>query len=818
MHFLRGFACSVFAWVAVNSAVVLAAEPLRLVSAKGAVATFTESDGAWRLSSIVPPAAGDGHAIEELGCAIVSSAGSETGEESGGWVLAGYTEREATFERDFPVAALRLRRVYAFGPADNILRIAIAAQSTAASNTLDHIALLRARFAGSSFHETGNAPASFPLFSRDLFVGIEHVSGECHADEDVLEAAQSPHLALDGNWTTVATVVIGWTMPDLDRAPGESAIRAAFLHYLDSVRIVPADLELHTNTWWTLPLPFSEQDVLNDIQALREGFYDRTGMFFDSYALDLGWSDRHSIWEFDEQRFPNGLRAINEELAKMGCRPGLWISPGSAYPEGLDNAWLKGRGYEVTPAEIRSGWAACFALGGRYQQEVKANLVRQAREYGLGHVKLDFMLHACDAEEHGHPTDPAGSAYAIDAGLADVLDSLRAVNPKMALEPLVCGHPPSPWWTMHTPFLLGPNGDDVPYGRVPALDWTESLITARDIAYRSEQEKWLMPTQSLETFDIVVQSPGNFENMAVMAIGRGRWFISTYLKPDYVSPHDWDFLAALVRWARANKASLVNAQMFGGDPALRQPYGYLFHSADRDIYCVRNPWIESQTIELPRAATDARDLRMLYPRHATIAQMGEGDEPTTITLAPYETVMLETIPAGSMGASMPPSSDPVATVASNGPRWETGGDGTSHFIWDGTVDLPAGVTGQELCIAVNGDAEVKDATAVVTATGVRAPSVKSVSAGQFAAAADGPVEHWTWFRLPVTAGHRSIHVDVRVPLSHAGVGIYLHGGVGVARDSSPQAKPAFPESANLQRGWSQTLATQFDYPIVTADE
>ena len=78
-----------------------------------------------------------------------------------------------------------------------------------------------------------------------------------------------------------------------------------------------------------------------------------------------------------------------------------------------------------------------------FEGKFKERAVAYAQQYGLGHVILDFMLQRCDVASHGHPVGPE-SRYAIDAGLADVLDGLRAVNPQVALEPMVCGYPPSP--------------------------------------------------------------------------------------------------------------------------------------------------------------------------------------------------------------------------------------------------------------------------------------------------------------------------------------------------------------------------------------
>ena len=127
------------------------------------------------------------------------------------------------------------------------------------------------------WREMGPAPASFPLFGRALFAGIEHVSGIARAEEDIAHLAQTPHTRIGADWISIAKVVIGWAGPsDCSIITGDARMREVFLQYLDTVRVKPADLELHTNTWWSLPLPFAEGDVLKHIDALRRGFYDRT--------------------------------------------------------------------------------------------------------------------------------------------------------------------------------------------------------------------------------------------------------------------------------------------------------------------------------------------------------------------------------------------------------------------------------------------------------------------------------------------------------------------------------------------------------------
>ena len=783
---------------------------------RGASITFTETDGSWCWTGLKTPGAPEGWSVTDEGIQVAAADGTEV--LAPGWSLVENGSNKLVFEQTALATGLRVRRVFSFGPALNVVRIETWVQSTGGEKVLVRAGLLGLRVEGESFRETGPAPASFPLFGRSLFVGLEHVSGECRAEGGTARLWQAPHLKVDEAWQFVVAAVVGWPRPSkCSLLEGEAQIREAFLQYLDTIRIKPERIELHTNTWWTLPLPYSEKDVIKDIEALRQGFTERTGMFFDSYALDLGWSDRHSIWRLDQDRFPNGLRPINERLAALGCRMGLWVSPGCVYPEGLDNEWLEFEGYEMTPFEQspypgRTDKVACFALGGRYQQEFKDSIVTYAKRYGLGHVKFDFMAHLCDVAEHGHATS-WDSAYAIDAGLADVLDSLRAVNPGMALEPLCCGYPPSPWWTTHTPFLLGPVGDDLPVGRVPCPEWMESLITGRDRAYRAGQEDWIMPTQALETFDIVVQTPGDFQNMAVMAIGRGRWFISTYLNPDLMKPTDWDFLAALVKWTRENKEFLGNARMIGGRPEDREAYGFMFHNAGKDIFCARNPWIEERSIDLPACAsvTEPRELRMIYPRRATLARMEPGQAGPRIVLAPYETVMLETVPAGEVSELLPLFSPPEASVFAdvprrfNGPKpQEPGQAGSFHYGWTGSLTVPD-VIGAELCILLEGAPPVDGATCKVSLAGSEATVRKSGSEGQFSAAGEPSPEHWTWFIVPVAPGDTTFQIDLDVPLENASIGVYLRGFTRAGNEAAPENVSVFPAYHPEQRAWSQTL-------------
>ena len=796
-----------------------------LTSTHGATLRFAASaEATWIWAGLTPPGATGEWRVTDLPSPVAIN-----GVEAilaPAWTLAEQSADRVVLEQQAAAAGLGVRRVFSFGPTAHVMRIETWARSLEAIRKLTGVSLLDIRIEGETFRPTGAGPASFPLFGQSLFVGLEHVSGDCRTNGEEAHVWQTPHVSVGESWQFIAAVVVGWIPPsDCSIITGDARVRDAFLQYLEPIRVKPADLELHTNTWWSLPLPFAETDVLRHIESLRQGFAARTGMFFDSFALDLGWSDNRSIWKVAPSRFPSEFRTIDERLRSLGSRLGLWVSPGSAYPEGLDNHWLIANGYEVTPfgdPTPKLPGVACFAAGGRYQREFKDNLLRLVRDYGVRHVKLDFMAHSCDVASHGHPTG-YDSVYAIDAGLADVLDSLRALNPSIVLEPLCTGYPPSPWWTTKTPYVLGPYGDDVPYGRVPSPEWMESLISARDIAYRQDQERWIMPTQAVETIDIVVQSPGQFENLAVMAIGRGRWFLSTYIKPELMTPQNWDFFAALVRWARANRTYLTNALSIGGKPEAREAYGYLFHHPQKDIYCARNPWIETRAIELPHCASvsEPRELRMIYPRREIIARLQPGDAGPRLLLGPYETVMLESVPMPEDAAPLAALAEPALALGPENPPYveitpvdfEAGLPQPSlRLLWNGSFELQE-ISTAELCVLVESGPEVEGAGCSITLDGRPVVARSAGSAHQFGAAAAPSPENWKWFIVPVTAGAHTCQVFIEAPLAKAVIGVYLRGTVDATNDPPPAGDTVFPVWRATERPWSATLLSPQAYGL-----
>lgn len=807
-----------------------AAGEITLNGRAGVQAVFGHTAHGWNLVAYLDVDAGIEWRVAGPGCSLQTSDGTRT--TVGPWSLGpvglgpGNSQTALVLHAELRTPPVDVRRRFSFCDDGRTVRIQTSLRSTGAPLTISRVGLLELAVAGERFRLTGPELVSLPVFGDRVFAGVEHPVAWCQADGDRFWLAQHSHVAIGAEWTELPAAVLGSASEEDFRLAGSGALRRAFLRYLDTVRVMPRDTHIHYNNWWTMPVPFSEADVLANIADLRQGLYDGTGFFFDSYAMDMGWSDPHEVWQVNRAHYPEGFTRIRDALAAVGARPGLWVSPSSLYPPALDNAWLEASGYEVGP-HPSLGRFACLAVGGRYQRAFLGAVLKHVREAGLGHVKFDGFVSQCDAPDHGHPPGP-DSRYAIAQGLIEVFDAAREADLNIALEPTCFGYNPSPWWLMHTPFLIGPFGDDSPWGRCPAPDWLEAMTTGRDVENLRGRDSFLLPTSALECFDVVVQCPGDFENHAVMAVGRGRWFYSCYINPAYVSSPNWRFFADLMRWARANRWDLVEPVPFGGRPEQREPYGYAFLGPRRHLFCIRNPWIEEADIALPSADLEGTlsELRVIYPRRQVLRRVPAGEEIGQVRLGPYETAFLELAPTRQI--SLAPRTEPHVAVEwmpvrapraekvvyapvpePLGPSWTSEeGDAQELLVFEveGVLTVADGASA-ELCILCEGTPEAAQAKCFASVDG--APVVPSISTseGAFAATGAPQPEHWVWFLVPMLDGAHDVAVRVTIPSSAAVCGVFVRGTQAARGDARPSHRGvAFPlPSDGARRSWSRTI-------------
>jgi len=736
---------------------------------------------------------------------------------------------QITVQAEIPTASLIIKRSYSFCRDGRTLRITTALRSEKKPHIVNRINLMEIRVPGEKLRLTGPDHVSFPVFGGRIFAGVEHPSATCIVQGDNLLISQYPYTKIGKEWVEFPTVVFGSASDRDFSVSGKEGLRRAFLRYLNEVRIKPLDMHIHYNDWWTAPQPSSESFVLSNIEKLKSNLYDQTGFFFDSYALDEGWADRQSVWEINRKNFPDGFENIRKSLERVGSRPGLWVSPSSLYPNSLDNHWLEKEGYEVTP-NTRLDFNACIAIGGRYQTAFKKVLETHVRLGHLAHVKFDGFVPTCNEAAHGHPTGEA-SYQALAEGLIDVFQNLRKIDPLIALEPTCFGYQASPWWLLYVPFIIGPFGDDSPKGRCPSPEWIEAMTTARDIKNREGRKNFLMPGPALQCFDIVVQCPGAFQNHAVMAVGRGRWFISSYINPLYMDRSEWQFFADLVAWARDNREFLQEPVPIGGDPANREAYGYAFFNSSKELYCLRNPWMAEASLSLPESPlySSPREIRAIYPRRQILGRRQANIPFLSIHLGPYETKFIEIVPINRQLADQkieqmnkvvvptdwyPKQKPSVETIYYKsetepfGPDWSCP-DGNTGAIRLFKLEGELGIRETETCdlyILCEGQT-IKSAFPRIdlAINGVKAGYDVSRSVGSFFAGGYAD-EDWVWFKVPLLSGRHHLRIEAKAVTPSADFSVFLCGTVK-APPSGPAfgSGPVFPLFRPQFINWSQTL-------------
>ena len=156
----------------------------------GAEVRFEAREERWTWTQFLPPGSSEARGVQDMGSAF--AAGGASDRLAPEWTLVPQdAPAKLVFEQETPLSGLRFLRIFSFGNAAAVLRIETQAQAIEGERELTRAGLLDVRIAGEPWRETGPAPASFPLFGRTLFAGIEHVSGIARAEDDIARFAQT---------------------------------------------------------------------------------------------------------------------------------------------------------------------------------------------------------------------------------------------------------------------------------------------------------------------------------------------------------------------------------------------------------------------------------------------------------------------------------------------------------------------------------------------------------------------------------------------------------------------------------------------------
>lgn len=176
-------------------------------------------------------------------------------------------------------------------------------------------------------------------------------------------------------------------------------------------------------SWYHYGLFVGADDVLANARALRARYHDADD--FDLVQIDDGWQQTYGAW-WPNDRFPNDLGLLVDELGGLGCRTGLWVAPFRVQPDapGLATDHPEWMLHDVDGRRIVAGRQDSWVLDAS-NPDARAwisELGRAIRAWGFHMVKVDFCyLGALQGRRH----DPQMTGIeAMRAGLQALADGL----------------------------------------------------------------------------------------------------------------------------------------------------------------------------------------------------------------------------------------------------------------------------------------------------------------------------------------------------------------------------------------------------------
>ena len=224
---------------------------------------------------------------------------------------------------------------------------------------------------------------------------------------------------------------------------------AAFDVFVGGNRVGHKGRHFNYNVWWTLAGVggYSSSVVMSLIETMKEQLYTAfNGTHYDSFILDLGWSEPNSFWEISTP-MRSALGVFRTALAEIGTNFGLWISPSSMYPPATNCSWLAEHGYEVMPNNV-----GCFG-GPKYSAAWAAVVRGLVKDHSVRYLKLDGLNPNCPDTTHGHEPGALGNDVLISNFIA-ALDGAREESPDLYLEGTFAEPYPSPFWLWHIDSMM----------------------------------------------------------------------------------------------------------------------------------------------------------------------------------------------------------------------------------------------------------------------------------------------------------------------------------------------------------------------------
>ena len=509
-------------------------------------------------------------------------------------------------------------------------------------------------------------PVAFQIGTGGVFMGIEYPAADNLASGDTagtrITCGHEIGEKISSTGFTSEWVVEGMT-PD-------TLVKLWFMKYVNDIRVAPLRPYTLYNSWYDLRSAeyprLAPENVMNEsnieriVDLLRTNMIDKHHITLDAFVLDDGWDVYQSDWVLRRNEFPHGLKPIAEDLKKTNTALGLWLGPTGGYSFRMKRInWMRENGYEVVGSNPNTTML-CLA-GKKYSDLVRKRVTDFVSNDEVGYFKWDGIQFSCSELNHGHPPG-IFSRRAVMESVIDKCKAVREKNPDVYLN-VTSGTWLSPWWVKYAN-QIWMQGEDYGYADVPSISPRDAAMTYRDLSLYDDFRKndlWF-PIQNLMTHGIIkgsleklggdTEPLDKFTNEVLLYLARGVSMWELYISPDILTEGEWNAIGQGIRWAKDRFPILSTTEMVGGDPKLRESYGYVHFSQNRGIIAARNPWIIPDTLKVELSPADGLDpdasslvLERVYPTHWISPKLYRAGMNIHLVLDGYETAIYELYPA-----------------------------------------------------------------------------------------------------------------------------------------------------------------------------
>jgi len=401
-----------------------------------------------------------------------------------------------------------------------------------------------------------------------------------------------------------------------------------------------------------------EPKMLNSI-SWQKRLRDEADINFDIQNTHFWVNPVGSIKDAEPTRYPNGFKPIYEALHKIDSQLGLWLDSSMCH-------WSIGANPISQPCLSMShyynhpkGWVGSLC---RATEPIKSlytdAYMHHLRENNVKLCKFDNFFAWCTNPEHDHMPG-IYSTQAIQSAAIDFLETLDKTDPDVFLM-LYWGYR-SPWWllygdTLFEPGLLveaaSPGSKPTPFAR-------NGVTRELDVAHQFAKH---IPSLGKDSLGIWLSDWGwnssigreAWQDAFVMDMARGNLLPQIWSDDGLLNKSQRRELAMFMKLSQHGESAWKSSSPVVGMPANDEPYGYCCSDGEKAYLVIHNAtWRDEQVqLELADNANDLLEkpikIYRLYPRPALLSLDSETqfESLPTITMRPFETVLLEIVPNG----------------------------------------------------------------------------------------------------------------------------------------------------------------------------